>query len=231
MKTCTKCKKKLGLFDKIFRNGLCASCESKDIEKETKEEERKEIIRQTELNKINRVKEKLKKFEDEDGIELYYHNLLYGGEGIEEWNEDYGIYEDDIVYHKKDKDKKYSIGKKELFERIIKNNFNAEKTLAEIEEEIEYKLQVDKFKEKERKRKIRENAEKDFYGRVRSKRDNIPLDKREDVLRKFNNECAICRKKEGLHIHHKDENPQNNQIDNLVVLCGVCHKKAHMKVR
>ncbi len=137
----------------------------------------------------------------------------------------------EAIVHKRDKDLKYLIEESEFIKRLIKNNYDFEKTCGEIEDELEYKINIDKFKEKERKRKIRENAEKEFYGRVKSKRDNISLDKKESILRKFNNKCVVCGKEEGLHIHHKDNNPKNNQIDNLAVLCGVCHKKAHMKVR
>jgi len=235
MKTCTKCKKKLGLFDKIFCHGLCGSCKSKEEEKQRKDDEERKKIRGVELKKIDRVKEKLKKFEDEYEL-LQYRNLKYDYSFNEKYeNESYEIYLPDCgasgICHKKDKSKKYSCDIKKVFERIIKNNFDAEKTLGEIEEEIEYKLQVDNLKEKERGRKIRENAEKDFYGRVKSKRDNISLDKRKDILRRFNNRCVICDREEGLHIHHKDNNPKNNLPENLIVLCWVCHKKAHMKVR
>jgi len=99
------------------------------------------------------------------------------------------------------------------------------------DEKAEYERYLEKLKEKERKREIREKAEKDFYGRVKSKRDIISIEKREDILNKFDNKCFLCGRDEGLHIHHKDNNPQNNGSDNLVVLCGVCHKKVHMKVR
>lgn len=51
------------------------------------------------------------------------------------------------------------------------------------------------------------------------------------IFNKFDNECVVCGKNEGLHIHHKDKNSSNNQINNLVVLCEVCHKKTHMRVR
>ncbi len=231
MKTCTKCKKKLGFFDKIFCGGLCTPCKSKEIEIGRKEEERKEKIKERKREEIHKVKEKLKKFEDEDLGLLNYQNLEYTGSDLGDFDEDYGNYEGTKINHKKDKKEIYSISIKELYQRVIKNNFNVEKTLEEIEEEIEYKLQVDKLKEKERKRKIRENAEKDFYGRIKSKRDNLSLDKRKDILRRFNNKCVICDREEGLHIHHKDNNPKNNLPENLIVLCGVCHKKAHMKVR
>jgi hypothetical protein len=234
---CKDCKTKIGIFRNLFIR-RCKKCERQYIEKlekQRKEEERKEKIQEDKIGKkrekINKAKKKLRKFEDEDGIELQYRDLFYDDSDLGEWNKDYDKYEDTIVRHKKDKNKKYCIGIKKVFEGIIKNNFDVEKTLGKIEEEIEYKINIDKLKEKERRRKIKENAEQDFYGRIKSKRDNLSLDKREDILRKFNNKCIICDKEEGLHIHHKDNNPQNNLPENLIVLCGVCHKKAHMKVR
>lgn len=41
--------------------------------------------------------------------------------------------------------------------------------------------------------------------------------------------CSQCNKKGHLrlHIHHKDENRLNNQIENLEVLCFSCHRKKH----
>ena len=76
------------------------------------------------------------------------------------------------------------------------------------------------------------NKNLDWEGRAEeNKRVAISEKDKELIFNKFNNECAICSRKEGLHIHHKDHNPSNNRMDNLIVLCGVCHKKIHMKVR
>jgi len=220
----------MGWFEWIKRDKTDIEFEE-NFRKEQEETENKK----EELKKINKVKEKLEEFEDDDGS-LVYGNLKYNEDFDEKYeDEPYSKYVLDGgvagIFHKKDKKKKYSFELKNVFDKVIKNNFDIEKTLEEIEAEIEYNLQIDKFKEKERKRKIRENAEKDFYGRIKSKRDNISQEKKEDILRKFNSKCAICGKEEGLHIHHKDSNPKNNQLDNLIVLCGVCHKKIHMKVR
>lgn len=231
---CRYCNKKLGILRSIFHNECkeCEETEFKKFSKQQKKEERKEIA---ESKKINKAKESLKKFETMDGANLDYGNLFYNCDFVDSGTEKDEIFSTDIGYsgisHNKDKKNKYSTDIKEVIERIVKNNFDAEKTLSEIEDEIEHKIHLDKLKEKERKRKIREDAEKDFYGRVKSKRENISLDKQEDILRRFNNKCIICDKDEGLHIHHKDNNPQNNNIENLIVLCGVCHKKTHMKVR
>lgn len=56
-------------------------------------------------------------------------------------------------------------------------------------------------------------------------------DLKESVYSKYDSECAICGRNEGLHIHHKDTDSKNNKISNLILLCGVCHKKIHMNVR
>lgn len=38
--------------------------------------------------------------------------------------------------------------------------------------------------------------------------------------------CQICGRS-GHHVHHKDENPQNNNPSNLMTLCGSCHRHCH----
>ena len=53
------------------------------------------------------------------------------------------------------------------------------------------------------------------------------------VFSKKQKKCEICGYDEYdfcLDIHHKDENPINNDITNLIVLCCMCHKKLHKKV-
>lgn len=41
------------------------------------------------------------------------------------------------------------------------------------------------------------------------------------------NYCQICDKKENLHLHHIDNNIDNNLRENLVLLCEECHKYVH----
>lgn len=41
--------------------------------------------------------------------------------------------------------------------------------------------------------------------------------------------CAVCTSTKHLGIHHKDRNPLNNSIGNLVTLCASCHTKLHWK--
>ena len=97
----------------------------------------------------------------------------------------------------------------------------------EVSEEIK------KIKASELRSIIRSKAEKRLYGKVKTKKKRVPLSKalRDRVYRKYENQCMICSQKQGLHIHHKDHDPKNNAMRNLLLLCGVCHKKIHMKVR
>lgn len=41
--------------------------------------------------------------------------------------------------------------------------------------------------------------------------------------------CDICGKKNAIDVHHIDENPKNNSLDNLQRLCRSCHLKKHRK--
>jgi len=122
-----------------------------------------------------------------------------------------------------------------LISAIVKNNIRENKLdefLKSYEEEKLIELEATKIRERQKQLKIREEAEKKVFGN-NSKKKRIPLSlsEQEAILDKYNHECVFCGTEEGLHIHHKDSNPQNNQLNNLIVICGVCHKKLHMKVR
>jgi 5-methylcytosine-specific restriction endonuclease McrA len=60
----------------------------------------------------------------------------------------------------------------------------------------------------------------------------IPLNEgqRYRILMGVDNRCQRCGYERGLQIHHKDENPANNTLKNLEVLCYACHKEMHSKV-
>lgn len=66
----------------------------------------------------------------------------------------------------------------------------------------------------------------------RGRKLRLPLSdaKRKEVLEMNNYRCSVC----GYHsksnqIHHMDNNPSNNQIENLIVFCYECHKKIHSR--
>lgn len=51
---------------------------------------------------------------------------------------------------------------------------------------------------------------------------------RERAFYTYEHKCAICGWNEDedvLQVHHIDENRQNNELDNLIILCPNCHQK------
>ena len=51
---------------------------------------------------------------------------------------------------------------------------------------------------------------------------------RSKALAFYDPSCSICGYNEDialLEVHHIDENRKNNELDNLIVLCPMCHKK------
>lgn len=59
-------------------------------------------------------------------------------------------------------------------------------------------------------------------------RTSIPEAVRVDVLAACNNRCCVCQTP-FVQIHHIDEDPSNNEIENLAPLCPNCHTQAHHK--
>lgn len=51
---------------------------------------------------------------------------------------------------------------------------------------------------------------------------SIPAKTRDTVLQEYNHRCAVCGA-DRPHIHHIDEDPSNNSLDNLLPLCPNCH--------
>ena len=51
---------------------------------------------------------------------------------------------------------------------------------------------------------------------------------RAKALRNYEHKCAVCGWDEDvdvLEVHHIDENREHNALDNLIILCPICHKK------
>lgn len=53
-------------------------------------------------------------------------------------------------------------------------------------------------------------------------------DYRKMAFRNYEHKCAVCDYNEDvdiLEVHHIDGNRQNNELDNLIILCPICHRK------
>lgn len=59
------------------------------------------------------------------------------------------------------------------------------------------------------------------------KRKAIPALLSKKLFQEANNSCSFCEFSDvaSLHIHHIDENPNNNEFKNLIVVCANCHSK------
>jgi len=47
------------------------------------------------------------------------------------------------------------------------------------------------------------------------------------VLERDNYICVKCESKKRICIHHIDWDKNNNEVNNMVILCNSCHKKLH----
>lgn len=51
---------------------------------------------------------------------------------------------------------------------------------------------------------------------------------RDRAFQEYEHKCSVCGWDEDesiLEVHHIDENRSNNEIDNLIILCPICHRK------
>jgi len=55
-----------------------------------------------------------------------------------------------------------------------------------------------------------------------TRRVSIPKNLRDAVLKEYSHQCAICAQKDP-QLHHIDEDPSNNVLENLIPLCPNCH--------
>jgi len=135
------------------------------------------------------------------------------------------------IYRRGKFGEEFECNRDSVIKEVLRMNFDVPKALENLIEDHEVKEEAKKIKERDRKLRIKEKAEIKVCGKFKTNRVAIKSEEKDAILRKFGNKCSICSRTEGLHIHHKDKNPSNNRMDNLIVLCGVCHKKIHMKVR
>jgi len=57
----------------------------------------------------------------------------------------------------------------------------------------------------------------------------LPKKVRDAVIIQYDHACAVCKKENANQIHHVDNNPANNKMDNLQLLCYDCHLSQHKK--
>lgn len=63
-----------------------------------------------------------------------------------------------------------------------------------------------------------------------AERKKIPKTVESDVLYKSDFKCCVCQDgTQGVHVHHIDENPNNNKLNNLAFLCFYHHDEASKK--
>ncbi len=55
----------------------------------------------------------------------------------------------------------------------------------------------------------------------------LPEEIRKLVYEIYEKKCALCPTRRKLHIHHIDGDPNNNDLDNLLLLCSECHGMHH----
>lgn len=64
---------------------------------------------------------------------------------------------------------------------------------------------------------------------MKKARSSIPPDISSSILFQSDRTCCVCREpRKSIQIHHLDENPSNNAMDNLVVLCLDCHDQTQI---
>lgn len=68
------------------------------------------------------------------------------------------------------------------------------------------------------------------YGEYRHKEHNFGVGSRGLALSYYKHECEIChwdKLVDVLQVHHIDENRENNAVENLIILCPICHRIIH----
>ena len=65
---------------------------------------------------------------------------------------------------------------------------------------------------------------------ARKRRIPVPVETDAEVLNASDNTCCVCHEpRRSVQVHHIDEDPENNDIANLAVLCLDCHDKTQVR--
>jgi len=62
---------------------------------------------------------------------------------------------------------------------------------------------------------------------MRKKRNAIPALKQKQLLQEANSQCPFCgdRDVSAIEFHHMDNDPSNNDLGNLIIVCSSCHSR------
>ena len=60
-------------------------------------------------------------------------------------------------------------------------------------------------------------------------RKKIPQESKTTLLYICDHTCCVCRKSQDIQIHHINGDSQDNNLENLALLCLTCHDKAHKR--
>lgn len=80
-----------------------------------------------------------------------------------------------------------------------------------------------RFSEKEKRQRAN-------FSKMLNRNSNTITRTRQLLKEFFDFECQICGFNEVdycIDLHHLDENPNNNSVSNLIMLCVICHRKLH----
>jgi hypothetical protein len=226
MAKCKVCKEEIGTFRSLLQD-TCFECNRKKERKEEEEQNKKEkALKMLRTRGITVLKD--------DTLTISIEQTSLRNQIPKKYQNFPGNLTIQGISISKETGKEIPIAER-LIEIVIVNKFDKEEVDELVEDFLEkqlIKIETEKINERQKRHKIREKAEKQVFGKSKKKkRISLSEDKKEAIFEKYNNQCAICDNTEGLHLHHKDNNPSNNKINNLIVLCGVCHKKIHMRVR
>lgn len=228
MLECMTCKKKISFVRRFAIGAICRDCENKEREVKQKESEERE----KEDKAIKLLEDRgIRYFPDSDELHVVYLGTELGELLPERTTRGLMGFVSMANTSRRVSDGKGINTFKSLVKSLIESNYDIDGVVNYIYETIIRSLEVENIKKRQRKLNLKEEAEKIYFGEIKNKRKSLTEEEKVSILDKFNRQCTICGATEGLHIHHKDKNPKNNTVANLIVLCGVCHKKIHMKVR
>ena len=93
-----------------------------------------------------------------------------------------------------------------------------------------FRLRWQEYKKTINRSQYWKNLDRKEYFKERYKRGQIAgiSSTNASRARKFKkDECAICKTKKGLVVHHINENQEDNRPENIQTLCWSCHNSHH----